>query len=143
MQHNEETEHLALLYSYGELDDKKETAFLEHLKSCKQCQDIVFLTGIIAPALPEKVAPQFNLPILQQNASPKKHWFTLPTFAFRRLATVGVMAAFAVLMGLAAYEYGHLKQGAYATFVNDSMYSEIDSIETEVNDIEMSLENLF
>lgn len=138
MQHNEEMENLALLYSYGELDSNREGEFLQHLKDCPECQNIIRLTGIITAAMPEVKAPDglCTLPLAAAE-QPKKQSFLetiAQAFSFKRLVPAGAMMLIFAVMGITAFKLGSFNTPVYDTYV-DGMYAEITDIEDDIDDL--------
>jgi len=135
MQHNENTENLALLYAYGELDDNLQQEFAQHLKTCAKCQAIVRACAVTTAALPDIAAPAFNpAPVIQ--AQPESHgiWdYIAPVFSFKRLVPVGAMVLLACFLAVAAYQYG--THNAAADGFTDNMYAELTNIEHDIDNI--------
>ncbi len=139
MPHNKEMENMALLYSYGELPQEKEAAFTEHLKECKECQQILFSAGLMRAALPAVDAPFFSPAFY--TAPAKKPLFGFRNFSFKHLVPATVLAVF-IAAGIAAYT---AKVESYVSAYKSSvtgMYSEVSSLEQEVDDIENYFANL-
>jgi anti-sigma factor ChrR (cupin superfamily) len=137
MQHNKETENLALLYAYGELDKKQEKDFLPHLKECPKCGSIIKITAAIAAALPEKQAPgELAVPPVfnKWTKTGKSLWETIShTFNFKKLVPAGAMILALAFTAVAAYKYGTVNQS----------YDFMDNMYAEINDIESDLDNIF
>lgn len=139
MPHNKEMENMALLYSYGELPQEQEAEFNQHLKECKECQQILFSAGVMRAALPSVDAPQFSPAFYTQPA--KQPWFGFKGFSFKHLVPATVLAVF-IFAGIAAYtaKVEH-SVSAYKSSVT-GMYSEVSSLEQEVDDMESYFANL-
>ena len=133
MLHNKETENMALLYSYGELPQEDEAAFAEHLKECEKCQKILFGAGLMRAALPALEAPTLSPAFyLKQQSKPL---FSFTGFSFKHLVPAAVFAVL-VFVGIAAYTVKvNDSVSAYKASVT-GMYSEVSSLEQEVDDIE-------
>ena len=139
MPHNKEIENMALLYSYGELPQEQEAEFTQHLKECKDCQQILFSAGLMRAALPAVDAPQFSPAFYTQ--AEQKPLFSFKGFSFRHLVPAAV-AVVLIAAGIAAYT---AKVESYVSAYQSSvtgMYSEVSSIEQEVDDIETYFANL-
>lgn len=139
MQHNEQTEQYALLYAYGELDTAREQAFTEHLKTCAVCQKIIFTASLTTAALPEIKAPQGL--IIPSEVLVKKPFFVMPFFTFRRLVPVGALALIVALAGIMIYKLENSTRHHYTNSV-ENMYSQVSTIESEVNNILKDIENM-
>ncbi len=139
MPHNREMENMALLYSYGELPQKREAEFTEHLKECKECQQILFSSGVMRAALPAVEAPLFS-PDFYAAPAPRT-FLSFKGFSFKHLVPATVLGVF-IAAGIAAYTARvESSVSAYKASVT-GMYSEVSSIEQEVNDIEIYFANL-
>ena len=103
-------ENNALLYAYGELEDAKTQAFLEHLKTCKDCQNILHVCALTTASLPPKQAPQFYAPA-QVKAPAKTSVFNFGFLkgiqGLRWVYPATVFAAFALILGFTAFEFAN------------------------------------
>lgn len=140
MQHNSETENMALLYSYGELPAEQEAAFSAHLKECEQCQQILFAASVTRAALPSLEAPAVPAALYAPQPA-KEPWFSFGGFSFKRLVPAAVFVAL-VFSGISVYKIQVDRNvKAYQTSVA-GIYSEVSNLETEISDIEAYIDSL-
>ncbi len=149
--HNTKMQEAALLYAYGELPQEQEAVFLEHLKNCEQCQQLIKSTSLINAALPQLKAPEYlAIPILKE--APKKtsfswNWLTNLSLNRRLLMPLGA-AALIIITTLGTYEVADLyKQkelysSLYAEQNIDNLYDSIYDLENDVYDIEDYIDSL-
>lgn len=131
MPHNKTFENQALLYAYGELDDSKEPAFLEHLKTCKECQAILKISALTSAALPPVQAPILNLQEEFKPAWSFKNLFN-KVKNLSRPVLWGAAAAccVAVLVSFIGLK-NHTEEG-YMYF-SDSLYAQIGNVESDID----------
>lgn len=132
MPHNKEYEEQALLYAYGELDDSKEMDFLDHLRECKACQNIIKITALTSAALPEYKAPVLNL---QEETEPSwfskvKDWFSKINLS--RPVLIGGAAACCVAVLVSVF-YPRQTQSEGYMYFSDSIYAQVGNIETDID----------
>ncbi len=134
MPHNKKFEEQALLYAYGELDDSKEMAFLDHLRECKECQNIIKITALTSAALPEQQAPVLDLQgSLEKSWLLKvKDWFSKINLS--RPVLLGGAAACCVAV-LASVFYPRQTQSDGYMYFSDSIYAEIGDVETDIDSL--------
>ena len=132
MPHNKKFEEQALLYAYGELDDSKEAAFLEHLRECKACQNIIKITALTSAALPEHQAPVLDLQSsFEESCLLKvKNWFSKINLS--RPVLLGGAAACCVAV-LVSIFYPRQTQSEGYMYFSDSIYTQVDDIETDID----------
>jgi len=140
MLHNEQTENLALLFAYGELEGGQEKDFIAHLKECPRCQAIVRACAVATASLPEVKAPDFK-PAPQPLKQSVSLWDHIsPLFNFRKLAPAGAMALLLVFASITVYKYGRINENT--DLFMDNMYAEITNIESYLDTIFEDFENL-
>jgi hypothetical protein len=132
MPHNKKFEEQALLYAYGELDDSKEAAFLEHLRECKACQNIIKITALTSAALPEHQAPVLDLQSFFEESwlLKAKNWFSKINLS--RPVLLGGAAACCVAV-LVSIFYPRQTQSEGYMYFSDSIYTQVDDIETDID----------
>ena len=132
MPHNKKFEEQALLYAYGELDDSKEAAFLEHLRECKACQNIIKITALTSAALPEHQAPVLDLQSSFEESwlLKAKNWFSKINLS--RPVLLGGAAACCVAV-LVSIFYPRQTQSEGYMYFSDSIYTQVDDIETDID----------
>ena len=134
-------ENNALLYAYGELDDAKTPAFLEHLKTCKECQNILHICALTTATLAPKQAPEFCIPA--EAAQVKTTGFNfgfLKNFkGFRWVYPATVFAAFALILGFTAFEF-MVKKPMVKVQTPTISFEQADS---NLTDLETEYEDLF
>lgn len=131
MPHNKTFENQALLYSYGELDDSKEKAFLEHLKTCKKCQNVIKITALTSAAL----LPQ-EAPVINWQEAVKPAWSFKDLFNkiknLSRPVLWGTAAACCVAVLVSFIGLRHSTDDGYMYF-NDSIYAQVGNIESDID----------
>lgn len=132
MPHNKKYEEQALLYAYGELDDSEEMDFLDHLRECKACQNIIKITALTSAALPEHKAPVLNL---QESEEPS--WFFKIKEFFSKIklsrpVLIGSAAACCVAV-LVSVLYPRQPQNEGYMYFADSIYAQVGNIETDID----------
>jgi len=136
MQHNKNTENMALLYAYGELEEDKQKEFTQHLKDCAKCQAIVQTCALTTAALPEKPAPAFHLQPTRKGIMD----YIAPMLNFKRLVPVGATVLLVSFLVIAVYKYG--THNAVADYFGDNMYAELTNIEYEIDELFADFETL-
>ncbi len=131
MPHNKTFENQALLYAYGELDDSKEKAFLEHLKTCKKCQNIIKITALTSAALPPQEAPVINWQEAVKPAWSFKDLFN-KIKNLSRPVLVGTAAACCVAVLVSFIGLRQPADEGYMYF-NDSIYAQVGNIESDID----------
>jgi hypothetical protein len=140
MLHSEETENMALLYSYGELPAEQEEAFLEHLRQCPKCQAILFGAGVVRAAMPVLESPMLPQSFYAQPER-KTSFFSLHGFSIKHLVPAAVLGVL-LLGGVSVYK---LQVSRKAEIYNNSasgMYSQLSDVESEVGSIENYCDSL-
>ena len=135
-------ENNALLYAYGELEDAKTPAFLEHLKTCKECQNILHIRALTTATLAPKQAPEFCVPQTQAaevKTSGFRFGFLKGMRGLRWVYPATVFAAFALILGFTAFEFAAKKptvkiQTSTVTFFEQTD-SNLTDLETECDDL--------
>ena len=127
----------ALLYAYGELDDAKTPAFLEHLKTCKECQNILHVCALATASLAPKQAPEISLTesAAKENATSFNFGFLKSFKGFRWVYPALAMGAFALAIGFTAFNFTYKKPTVMVqtTTVNfEQMDSNLTDLETEM-----------
>ena len=130
-------ENNALLYAYGELEETKTKSFLEHLKTCKECQNIVHLCALTSATLAPKQAPEFHMPAKPVENKGFKFGF-LPKFKWAYPALV--FGAFALILGFTAFEFT-TKKPMVSTVQN--LDFNFDDVDTDLTDLETEISDLF
>ena len=133
MQHNENTENLALLYAYNEIEEKDRQAFEQHLKTCAKCQAIIQTCALTTAALPTVYGPAFEVP--QRRSLMER---ITEMFTFRRLLPAGAMILLVSFLAVAAYQYRAQEEADFT----DNMFAEITNIEYYIDDIYKDFELL-
>ena len=141
MPHNKKFEEQALLYAYGELDDSKETAFLDHLRGCKECQNIIKIAALTSAALPEQKAP-----VLDLQGSLEKSWLLKVKDWFNKInlsrpVLLGGAAACCVAVLVSIFYPRQTQSDGYMYF-SDSIYAQIGNIETDIDTLLEDINNL-
>lgn len=135
-------ENNALLYAYGELDDAKTPAFLEHLKTCKECQNILHICALTTATLAPKQAPEFCVPQTQA-AEVKTSSFTFGFLkgmrGFRWVYPALAMGAFALAIGFTAFEFTYKKP----TIMVQTPVVSFEQADSNLTDLETEFEDLF
>ena len=132
-------ENNALLYAYGELEEEKTQAFLEHLKNCKECQNVLHLSALVTAALPPKQAPEFCMP--KQETAKKFSWgFWRNLQGFRWAYPALVFGAFALILGFTALEF-NTKKPMVSIMQNTTL--DIEDLDTDLTDLETEISDLF
>ena len=136
-------ENNALLYAYGELEDAKTPAFLEHLKTCKECQNILHICALTTATLAPKQAPAFS--VAEQNIAEEKstgfNFGFLKSFkGFRWVYPATVFAAFALILGFTAFEFTAKKP---MVTVQTSTVSFFEDTDSNLTDLETEMTELF
>ena len=141
MPHNKTFEEQALLYAYGELEDSKEKAFLEHLKTCKVCQEIIKITALTSAALPPQKAPVLNLQEHLQKSwfLEVKDWFS--KIRLSRPVLLGGAAACCAAV-LVSIFYPRQTQSEGYMYFSDSIYAQVGLVETDINTLLEDINNL-
>ena len=135
-------ENNALLYAYGELEDAKTPAFLEHLKTCKECQNILHICALTTATLAPKQAPSFS--VAEQNVTEEKstgfNFGFLKNFkGFRWVYPALAMSAFALAIGFTAFEFTY-KKPMVKVQTNTVSFEQVD---TNLTDLETEFDDLF
>lgn len=127
-------ENNALLYAYGELEEVKTKAFLEHLKTCKDCQNLVHLCALTTASLTPKQAPQFCMPAKPVENKNFKIGF-LPKF--RWVYPALVFGIFALILGFTAFEFTAKKPmiSTPQTLTLEDMDTNLTDLETEISEL--------
>lgn len=131
-------ENNALLYAYGELEEAKTKAFLEHLKTCKECQNIVHLCALTTASLTPKQAPAFCMPP-QETAENKGFKFGFLQ-KFRWAYPALVFGVFALILGFTAFEFTTKKPMVSNIQTLDFNFDDVD---TDLTDLETEITDLF
>lgn len=136
-------ENNALLYAYGELEDSKMPAFLEHLKDCKECQNIVHICALTTATLTPKQAPEFCIP-QTQTAEVKTSGFNFGFLkgmrGFRWVYPAFAMCAFALAIGFTAFEFTYKKP---TVSIKQPVTLNLEDINTDLTDLETEFDDLF
>ena len=134
-------ENNALLYAYGELEEAKTAAFVEHLKNCKECQNTLHICALATASLRPHKAPEFVMPA-QEPVARKAFSFN---FGFlqglkRRAIPALVFGAFALVIGFTAFEGLSKKPTAS---VKQIVTFEIDDVDADLTDLETEIGEMF
>ena len=135
-------ENNALLYAYGELEDAKTPAFLEHLKTCKECQNILHICALTTASLAPKQAPAFSAAevVTNEEKTTGFNFGFLKSFkGFRWVYPAFAMCAFALGIGLTAFEFAYKKP---MVKVQTSTIS-FEQIDSNLTDLEEEMTYLF
>ncbi len=135
-------ENNALLYAYGELDDVKTPAFLEHLKTCKECQNILHICALTTATLAPKTAPEFRVPETAKaevKTNGFKFGFLKGMRGFRWVYPAFAMCAFALAIGFTAFEFAYKKP---MVKVQTSTVS-FEQMDSNLTDLEEEMTYLF
>lgn len=134
-------ENNALLYAYGELEDAKTPAFLEHLKTCKECQNILHICALTTASLAPKQAPEFS--VAENAAAETSTGFNfgfLKSFkSFRWVYPALAMGAFALAIGFTAFEFTYKKP----TVMVQTPIISFEQADSNLTDLETEMEDLF
>ena len=134
-------ENNALLYAYGELEDAKTPAFLEHLKNCKECQNILHICALTTATLAPKQAPEFRVPAEvkpEVKTDGFKFGFLKGMQGFRWVYPALAMGAFALAIGFTAFEFTYKKpmvKVQTSTVSFEQMDSNLTDLESEMTDL--------
>ena len=132
----------ALLYAYGELEDAKTSAFLEHLKTCKECQNILHICALTTATLAPKQAPEFCVPAevkSEVKTDGFKFGFLKGMRGLRWVYPALAMGAFALAIGFTAFEFTYKKP---MVKVQTSTVS-FEQMDTNLTDLESEMTDLF
>lgn len=134
-------ENNALLYAYGELDDAKTPAFLEHLKTCKECQNILHICALTTASLAPKQAPAFSAAeVVAKEETISFNFGFLKSFkGFRWVYPATVFAAFALILGFTAFEFASKKP----TVIVQTPITIFEETDNNLTDLETEIEDLF
>lgn len=134
-------ENNALLYAYGELDDAKTPAFLEHLKTCKECQNILHICALTTASLAPKQAPAFSAAeVVAKEKTTSFNFGFLKSFkGFRWVYPATVFAAFALILGFTAFEFTSKKP----TVIVQTPTTIFEETDDNLTDLETEIEDLF
>ena len=135
-------ENNALLYAYGELEDAKTPAFLEHLKTCKECQNILHICALTTASLAPKQAPAFSA--AEVVANEKKtigfNFGFLKSFkGFRWVYPALAMGAFALAIGFTAFNFTYKKP----TVMVQTTTVNFEQMDSNLTDLEEEMTYLF
>ncbi|MDR1684600.1 MAG: zf-HC2 domain-containing protein [Elusimicrobiota bacterium] len=132
MQHNEQTENMALLYAYGELESALQGAFEKHLTGCKECQAVLRACALTYAAQPAAAAPKIVFAPAQagQKTPP---WYK-GLFTFKKLVPAGVLAAVLIIVSAGALKFSG-PQAQYL-YLQEDLYTEITDIEAMLDDMD-------
>ncbi len=138
MPHNKNFEEQALLYAYGELEDSKEDAFLEHLRTCKECQATIKMTALLGAALPPKQAPVLNL-----QEEPAKAWSFKDLFGKINLSRPILWGTAAACCVAVLVSFIGLRQPAEEGYMyfSDSIYAQIGDVEADIDTLLDDIDN--
>ena len=136
-------ENNALLYAYGELEDAKTAAFLEHLKTCKECQNIIHICALTTATLAPKAAPEFCMPA-EVKAEAKtdgfKFGFLKGMHGFRWVYPAFAIGAFALAIGFTAFEFTTKKP---VVSIKQPISLNLEDMDTDLTDLETEFDDLF
>ena len=136
-------ENNALLYAYGELEDAKTAAFLEHLKTCKECQNIIHICALTTATLAPKTAPEFCMPA-EVKAEAKtdgfRFGFLKGMHGLRWLYPAMAIGAFALAIGFTAFEVTNKKP---VVSIKQPITLNLEDINTDLTDLETEFDDLF
>lgn len=134
-------ENNALLYAYGELEDAKTPAFLEHLKTCKECQNILHVCALATASLAPKQAPEISLTesAAKEKATSFNFGFLKSFKGFRWVYPATVFAAFALILGFTAFEFMSKKP----TVMVQTPIVSFEQADSNLTDLETEIEDLF
>lgn len=135
-------ENNALLYAYGELEDAKTAAFLEHLKTCKECQNIIHICALTTATLAPKTAPEFCIPAqaAEVKTSGFKFGFLKGMHGLRWVYPALVCGAFALAIGFTAFEVSTKKP---VVSIKQPVSLNLEDINTDLTDLETEFDDLF
>ena len=132
-------ENNALLYAYGELEEAKTSAFVEHLKNCKECQKTLHTCALATASLRPHKAPEFVMPA--QNTVKEKEQSYGFLGLFKKWAYPAfVFGAFALILGFTAFEFNAKKPTAS---VKQIVTFEIDDVDADLTDLETEIGEMF
>jgi len=134
-------ENNALLYAYGELEDAKTPAFLEHLKTCKECQNILHICALTTATLAPKQAPSFSVAenVIEEKSTGFNFGFLKSFKGFRWVYPALAMGAFALAIGFTAFEFTYKKP---MVKVQNTTVS-FEQVDTNLTDLETEFDDLF
>lgn len=136
----------ALLYAYGELDDSETKNFLEHLKTCKECQSILHICALTTASLTPKQAPQFVMPSVTVENKRSSFGFLRNLGRVRWAYPALVFGVFALVLGFTAFEFTAKKPMVSVpqniSFNLDDMDTDLSDLETEISDLFQYMEEL-
>ena len=134
-------ENNALLYAYGELEDAKTPAFLEHLKTCKECQNILHICALTTASLAPKQAPAFSAAeVVAKEKTTSFNFGFLKSFkGFRWVYPALVCGAFALAIGFTAFEITTKKP----TVIVQTPITVFEATDNNLTDLETEMEDLF
>ena len=132
MSHSKIFEEQALLYAYGELEDSKEKAFLNHLKTCRKCQSTINVISLTNVALEELEAPSLNMRKILG-----KPWWIVFSDLFKNIKLSrpvlwGTAAACCVAVFVSIFQFKHPQSEGYMYFP-DSIYAQVGAVETDID----------
>ena len=134
-------ENNALLYAYGELEDAKMPAFLEHLKNCKDCQNILHICALITASLAPKQAPAFTAAERSVNVETKgfNFGFLKNLNGFRWVYPALIFSVFTLIVGFTAFELNTKKPMVSI----QNTVENFEQISTNLTDLETEMTDLF
>ena len=135
-------ENNALLYAYGELEDAKTAAFLEHLKTCKECQNIIHICALTTASLAPKQAPAFSVAeVASEEKTTSFNFGFLKGFkGFRWVYPAFAMGAFALAIGFMAFEFTTKKP---LVSIKHPVSLNLEDVNTDLTDLETEFDDLF
>ena len=136
-------ENNALLYAYGELEDAKTPAFLEHLKTCKECQNILHICALTTATLAPKTAPEFCVPAqvkAEVETSGFKFGFLKGMRGLRWVYPALACCAFALAIGFTAFEVTTKKP---TVSIKQPTILNLENVNTDLTDLETEIDDLF
>ena len=135
-------ENNALLYAYGELEDAKTTAFLEHLKTCKECQNILHICALTTASLAPKQAPAFSVAesVVQEKTTSFNFGFLKGFKGFRWVYPAFAIGAFALAIGFMAFEFTTKKP---LVSIKQPVSLNLEDVNTDLTDLETEFDDLF
>ena len=128
----------ALLYAYGELEDSKTAAFVEHLKNCKECQNTLHICALATASLKPQQAPQFVMPA--KNAETQGENYGFLGFFKRWAYPALVFGTFALILGFTAFEFSAKKPMVKVQTNTVTFFEQADS---NLTDLETEFDDLF
>lgn len=135
-------ENNALLYAYGELEDAKTAAFLEHLKTCKECQNILHICALTTATLAPKQAPAFSVAesVVQEKTTSFNFGFLKGFKGFRWVYPAFAMGVFALAIGFMAFEFTTKKP---LVSIKQPVSLNLEDVNTDLTDLETEFDDLF